>query len=166
MAPGNVQTAGVASGASERASLALPGRVGCLIGEVVRHERLPVDMADRSGELARLCEILATRGVNLVICGVAHGDRGAVAFIADDENAARDALQAAEIDYVGREAVTVRLQNVPGAGAATFRRLLEANVNLEVFLPVRIFDDEFYAVICPDNVAAALAALGDQVAAT
>jgi hypothetical protein len=102
-----------------------------------------VDMADRSGELARLCEILAARGVNLVICGVAHGDRGAAPFIADDETAARDGLQAAEIDYVEREAVTVRLQNGPGAGAATSRRLLEANVNLEVFLPVRIFDDEF-----------------------
>ncbi len=125
-----------------------------------------LDMANRSGELARLCEILAARGVNLVICGVAHGDRGTVAFIADDEDAARDALKAAEIDYVEREALTVRLQNVPGAGAATFRRLLEASVNLEVFLPVRIFDEEIYAVICPDNVAAALAALGDQVVTT
>lgn len=82
-------------------------------------------------------------GRHLVICGVAHGDRGAAPFIAHDETAARDGLQAAEIDYVEREAVTVRLQNGPGAGAATSRRLLEANVNLEVFLPVRIFDDEF-----------------------
>jgi hypothetical protein len=61
------------------------------------------------------------------------------------------------------EALTVGLQNVPGAGADVFRTLFEANVNLEVFLPVRIFDDEFYAVICPDDVTAASAALGDQV---
>ncbi len=67
---------------------------------------------------------------------------------------------------MGREALSVRLQNVPGAGATTFHKLLEANVNLEVFLPVRIFDDEFYSVICPDNVAAAVAALGDQVVTT
>jgi hypothetical protein len=125
-----------------------------------------LDVANRSSEMARLCEILAARGVNLVICGLAHGDRGTVAFIADDEDAARDALQASGIDYVEREAVTIRLQNVPGAGAATFQRLADANVNLEVFLPVRIFDDEFYAVICPDNVPAALAALGDQVVGT
>jgi hypothetical protein len=31
---------------------------------------------------------------------------------------------------------------------------------------VRIFDDEFYAVISPDNMAATLAALGDQVVVT
>jgi hypothetical protein len=122
-----------------------------------------VEMANRPGELARLCGVLAARGVNLVVCGVAHGDGGTVAFIADDEDAARDALQASEIDYVERNAITVRLQNVPGAGAAVFQALLEANINLDVFLPVRILDDQFYAVICPDNVPAALAALGDQV---
>lgn len=81
-------------------------------------------------------------------------------------NAARDALQAAKIDYVEREALTVRLQNVPGAGVGTFRRLLEASVYLEVFLPVRTFDEEFYAVTCPDNMAAAVAVLGDQVVGT
>jgi hypothetical protein len=100
-----------------------------------------------------------------VLRGVAHGDRGTVAFIADDENAARKALQTPEIDYIEREALTARLQNVPGGGAATFRRLLEPCVNLEVFLPVRIFDEEFYAVNRPDNMAAALAALGDQMVA-
>jgi hypothetical protein len=122
-----------------------------------------VEMANRPGELARLCGVLAARGVNLVVCGVAHGDGGTVAFIADDEDAARDALQESEIDYVERNAITVRLQNVPGAGAAVFQALLDANINLDVFLPVRILDDQFYAVICPDNVPAALAALGDQV---
>lgn len=121
-----------------------------------------VDMANRPGELARLCGVLAARGVNLVVCGVAHGDSGVVAFIADDEGAARGALQESGIDYVERDAITVRLQNVAGAGAAAFQALLEANVNLDVFLPVRIFDDQFYAVICPDNVPAALAALGTQ----
>ncbi len=122
-----------------------------------------IELANRPGEMARLCDVLAARGVNLVVCGLAHGDRGVMAFIADDEVAARDALRASEIDYVEREALTVRLQNVPGAGAGVFRTLFEANVNLEVFLPVRIFDDEFYAVICPDDISAASAALGDQV---
>src|SRR5215471_6039028 len=95
-----------------------------------------VDMANRPGELARLCGVLADRGVNLVVCGVAHGDSGTVAFIADDEDVVREALQDAEIDYAERNAITVRLENVPGAGAAVFQALLEANVNIDVFLPV------------------------------
>jgi hypothetical protein len=123
-----------------------------------------VDMANRPGELARLCGVLADRGVNLVVCGVTHGETGTIAFIADDEDAARQALQDAEIDYAERNAITVRMQNVAGAGAAVFQALLEANVNLDVFLPVRMVDDQFYAVICPDNIEAAVAALGDHVA--
>jgi hypothetical protein len=122
-----------------------------------------VDMVNRPGELARLCALLADRGVNLVVCGISHGGSGTVAFIADDEDAARGALQDSEIDYIERDAITVRLQNVAGAGAAAFQALLEANVNLDVFLPVRISDAQFYAVICPDNIPAALATLGDQV---
>jgi hypothetical protein len=125
-----------------------------------------VELANQPGELARMSELLAARGVNLVVCGLAHGDRATVAFIADDEAAVRGALQDADIDYVERGAITVRLKNVPGAGAAAFRALFEANVNVDVFLPVRIFDDQFYAVICPDNVAAASAALGEQVVTT
>ena len=65
-------------------------------------------MANRPGELARLCEMLADRGVNLVMCGVAHGDHGAVAFIADDEYVARDAMRESDIDFFERDALTVR----------------------------------------------------------
>lgn len=123
------------------------------------------DMDNTPGQLARLCEVLGARGVNLVVCGVGHGASGTIAFIADDEAAARSALQDASIDYRENESLTVRMQNVPGAGADLFRKLAGAGVNLDVFLPVQIFDDQFYAVICPSDVSAARAALGDQVVA-
>jgi hypothetical protein len=123
------------------------------------------DMDNTPGQLARLCEVLGARGVNLVVCGVGHGSSGTIAFIADDEAAARSALQDASIDYHENESLTVRMQNVPGAGADLFRKLAGAGVNLDVFLPVQIFDDQFYAVICPSDVAAAREALGDHVVA-
>jgi hypothetical protein len=120
-------------------------------------------MDNTPGQLARLCEVLGARGVNLVVCGIGHGSSGTIAFIADDETATRSALADSSIDYVEREALTVRMQNVPGAGAALFKKLAGAGVNLDVFLPVQISDDQFYAVVCPSDVAAARAALGDQV---
>jgi hypothetical protein len=122
-----------------------------------------VAMDNTPGQLARLCEVLGARGVNLVVCGLGHGSSGTIAFIADDEPATRSALQDASIDYAERDAVTVKLQNVPGAGAELFRKLADAGVNLDVFLPVQIFDDQFFAVICPSDVAAATEALGDHV---
>jgi hypothetical protein len=69
----------------------------------------------------------------------------------------------AGIEYLLRPALTVRMENLPGAGAATFRKLADAGVNVELLLPVRISDKEFFAVICADDAAAAEAVLGGQV---
>jgi hypothetical protein len=122
-----------------------------------------VEFDNQPGELARLCEAMADRGVNIVVCGAAHGDMGTVAFIADDELGARTALEGAEIEYDERPALTVRMDNVPGAGAKTFRKLADAGVNIDVLLPVRVSADEFLAVICAEDLDAAASALADQV---
>jgi hypothetical protein len=122
-----------------------------------------VELKNQPGSLADLCEAMATRRVNLVLCGTTHGDAGTVAFIADDDAAARAALAGAAIEFTERPALSVRMQNRPGAGAATFRRLANASVNMDLLLPVRISDELFFAVICVDDVDAARTALGDQV---
>jgi hypothetical protein len=122
-----------------------------------------VELKNEPGELARLCGAMADRGVNLVLSGTSHGDRGTVAFIADDEATARTVLQDAGIEFAERPALTVRMDNVPGAGAATFRKLADANVNMDLLLPVRVSKEQFFAVICVDDVAAASEALGEQV---
>ena len=97
------------------------------------------------------------------MCATTHGSSGVVAFIADDEAAAQAVLEGAGIAYLLRPAVTVRMANLPGAGAVAFRKLAEAGVNVELLLPVRISDEEFFAVICADDPAAAESTLGDQV---
>ena len=124
-----------------------------------------VELESQPGELARLCEAMAAREINLLLCGIAHGDTGTVAFVVDDEVAARTALQDAGIQFTERPALTLRLENLPGAGAAAFRRLADAGVNLELLLPVQVSKEEFFAVICVDDVDSARRALGDQVVA-
>jgi hypothetical protein len=106
---------------------------------------------------------MASSGVNLLVCATTNGDSGVVAFIADDEASAQAVLEGAGIKYQIRPAVTVKMENLPGAGAATFRKLADAGVNVDLLLPVRIFDDEFYAVLCTDDAAAAEGALGGHV---
>jgi hypothetical protein len=122
-----------------------------------------VDLENQPGELARLCEALAEQSVNLLLCATTSGGTGVVVFIADDEAAAQSALAGVGIAYQLRPAITARLYNVPGAGAATFRKLAEAGINVEFLMPVRISDDEFYAVIVVDDPAVAESALGEQV---
>ena len=122
-----------------------------------------VQLDNQPGEPACLCEAMASSGVNLLLCATTHGNSGVVAFIADDEAAAQAALEGADIQYLIRPAVTVKMANLPGAGAATFHKLAAAGINVDPLLPVRISDDEFYAVICADDPAAAEGALGGQV---
>jgi hypothetical protein len=124
-----------------------------------------VSLDDQPGELARLCEAMAGSGVNLLLCATTYSGSGVVAFIADDEALAQDVLEAAGIEYLIRPALTVKLENLPGAGAAAFRNLADAGVNIDLLLPMRISDELFFAVICVDDEEAARAALGDQVVA-
>jgi hypothetical protein len=137
--------------------------LGRVPGEGHLMSAFTVELGNHPGELARLCEAMAGSGVNLVLCATTHGNSGVVALIADDEAAAQAVLDGAGIRYLLQPALTVRMENLPGAGAATFRKLADAGVNVELLLPVRISDEEFFAVICADDPAAAEGALGDQV---
>ena len=122
-----------------------------------------VELKNQPGELARLCEAMASRRVNLILCATTRGEDGTVAFIADDEASAETALADAGIGYLSRPALTIRMENQPGTGAATFRKLADAGVNVDLLLPVRVSDDLFFAVICVDDPDKASRALGVQV---
>jgi hypothetical protein len=97
------------------------------------------------------------------LSATAHGDGGTVVFIADDEAGAQAVLLDAGIVYAMRPALTIRMENQPGTGAATFRKLADAGVNADLLLPVRVSDDLFFAVICVDDQDKARQALGGQV---
>ena len=122
-----------------------------------------VSLEDQPGELARLCEAMADSGVNLLLCATTYSGSGVVAFIADDEASAQEVLETVGMEYLMRPALTVKLDNLPGAGAAAFRKLANAGVNVDLLLPVLISDELFFAVVCVDDEAAARAALGDRV---
>lgn len=122
-----------------------------------------VDLKNEPGELARLCEAMAAHGVNLILCATTRGESGTVAFIADDEARAETVLGDASVGYTRRPALTVRMENQPGAGAATFRKLADAGVNTDLLVPVRVSDDLFFAVICVDDPDKARRTLGVQV---
>jgi hypothetical protein len=125
-----------------------------------------VEMEDRPGQLARLCEAMAANNVNLVLSAMGRGDEGTVAFVADDEAAAQAALTGAGLGYTMRPALTIRMENQPGAGAAAFRKLADAGINTSLLLPIRVSEELFFAVICVDDEEKARHALGDQIVNT
>lgn len=122
-----------------------------------------VDLENQPGELARLCEAMAANGINMVLSVAVHGEDGTVVFVADDEAGAQAALTDAGLKYVMRPALTIRMENQPGSGASTFRKLADAGVNADLLLPVRVSEDVFFAVICVDDQEKARHALGAQI---
>lgn len=88
---------------------------------------------------------------------------GTVAFVAHDEAGAETALAGAGARYTRRPALIIRMENQPGTGAATFRKLADADVNADLVVPVRVSGDLFFAVICVDDPDKARRALGVQV---
>ena len=123
-----------------------------------------VELENKPGELARLCEAMADNQINLVLSAMAREDKGMVAFVADDEAAAQAALEEAGLQYAMRPALTIQMENQPGAGATAFRMLADAGVNTDLLLPIRVSDELFFAVICVDDEEKARQALGDKIA--
>ena len=122
-----------------------------------------VELENRTGQLARLCEAMADNHVNLVLSAMTRGDEGTVMFVADDEAGAQAALTEAGLGYAMRPALTIRMEHQPGAGAAAFRKLADAGINADLLLPIRVSEELFFAVICVDDEGKARYALGDQI---
>jgi hypothetical protein len=123
-----------------------------------------VESANRPGELARVTEPIAARGINIEAFSLGYGSQGALAFLAHDEQGLRSALDSGGITYKEVPVVTIWLEDKPGTVAKTARRLADAGVNIEFFAPVEFTTDR-KATICigVDKVDAARAALSDQL---
>jgi hypothetical protein len=121
-----------------------------------------IDCVNRPGELARVCEALAARGINITSCAsIGAGDRGVVGITASDDAEARTALQDAELSFRECEVVTARLENRPGTLAAATRRMSDAGVNVEYAAPTAITADSATIAFGVSDAAAARQALGE-----
>ena len=91
---------------------------------------------DRPGELARVAEAIAERGVNVTnLTCVTWGGQGAIALLTNDEPATRSLLSAKGFPYREVELVACTLEDKPGTFAEATRKLAEAGINIEACLP-------------------------------
>jgi hypothetical protein len=94
-----------------------------------------VELSNKPGELARVAEAIATKGINVTaISGSSCGDGGNIAIMTADESATRSALQGAQIPFREIEAVETPLPHQPGTLARASRRLADAGINIEAVL--------------------------------
>jgi hypothetical protein len=117
------------------------------------------DLPNRPGEMARVTEALAARGINILIydLGLALG------VVASDEGATRSTFDDLGVAIREVPIVTVRMEDRPGQAASISRRLADAGVNIEIWLPVDTSPESFIVALGVDDIEAARAAVREQI---
>jgi len=101
-----------------------------------------ITTSDRPGVAARLFEAAAARGVNVAPAyGLADGTTGMILVGSEDEAGLRAAIADAGLSATAIEMVVTVLENRPGTGAALFRKLADAGIDLRVAVPIGMDGD-------------------------
>ena len=123
-----------------------------------------VEATNRPGELARVTDLIAQRGVNIEAFSLGYGSHGALAFLGHDEKGLKSALTSEGISFKEVPCLTIWLEDKPGTIAKATKRLADAGVNIEFFAPVEYKTDRRATIaIGVDQIDAARAALSDQL---
>jgi len=123
--------------------------------------QLVLSLASKPGVLAEIGSALAQAGVNITaICaGEASGGRGKVRLLVDNPARATEALKAAKLRVAQEDAVSLTLDNRPGALAEAARKLARAKVNVKCAYATTSGSGPAQVVLTVSNVAKAEAAL-------
>jgi hypothetical protein len=113
--------------------------------------------------LVKVTEAVAARGVNLLVYDLGPGDPGAVGLIASDDETTRSTLGDLGVTFREIPVLTVRMEDKPGQAANTSRRLADAGVNIELWLPVDTNRDNFVVALGVDDMEAARQAVSEQL---
>jgi hypothetical protein len=111
-----------------------------------------IQLTNNPGDLARVAQALARRGVNIkALAGLSIGGVALARILPDDIVLARSALEAANIRFMESEVHVVLLENKAGEVANVTNRLGEAGINLEAIYTTGITDDLVELAIVSDN---------------
>jgi hypothetical protein len=119
-----------------------------------------IPLTHRPGELGRVANALAKKGVNIKsVAGMTLGTQAAVRIIADDVDAARTALNEANIRFEESELATVLLENQAGELANVADKLANAGLNLQAAYVIGLDGNLVELAIASDDVKKAKKAL-------
>ena len=120
-----------------------------------------ISTGDRPGLAAKLFEAAAARGVNVSPAyGLADGTTGLMCVGSDDEAGLQEAIRDAGLSSTAVEMVVTELDDRVGTGAALFRKLADAGVDLRVAVPIGMSEDKVQMALGATDAARLKAALG------
>jgi hypothetical protein len=124
--------------------------------------QLVLNLQSKPGVLAEVCGILARSGINIEACCAAEatGGKGRIRLLVADAGRAEAALKAAKIRCGREDAISVSLENRPGALAEVARKLALAKVNIKCAYATTSGPGQTSTVLTVSNVQKAMAVLG------
>jgi hypothetical protein len=100
--------------------------------DTVPIRELAVEIPNQVGQLARIAEILAAAGVNMLgLAASSDGRTGWVRLTVDNAQSAEAALQSAGHDVEAQDALGLLLNNSPGTLCRALKTLQENNINID-----------------------------------
>ena len=125
-----------------------------------------VDLKHRPGELAKVTEAIAQKGIDITsFSGVTCGDSGSLALVTNDEIGTRKALLDAGYRARELELVSASIGQQPGSLAAVARKLADAGVNIEAAMPTGMSGGNVTIAFATDQPAKAKGILSEPVGA-
>ena len=123
-----------------------------------------VDLMNKPGELARLAETIAQKGINIIgFAGATASGTGTVVLVTNDEAGTRSAMSEKGFRAREVELVMASLENKPGSLAAAAKKLADAGINIEAALPTGMSGENVSIAFATDQPAKARELLGAAV---
>jgi hypothetical protein len=111
-----------------------------------------IQLSNHPGDLGRVAQALARRGVNIkALVAISVGGGAVARILPDDIVVARSAFEAANIRFTEGEVNLVLLENKAGILASVTNRLGDEGINLEALYVTGIADDLVELAIVSDN---------------
>lgn len=94
--------------------------------------QLTLTLESKPGVLARICRALADAGVNITaLCAAEAAGRGKIRMVVTDPARAKEALKAAKLRCGEEPALTLTLEDRPGALARVAEKLAQGRINIK-----------------------------------
>lgn len=124
--------------------------------------QLVLNLQSKPGVLANVAGVLGRAGVNIEgMCGVETAGRGKIRLLVSDAARAEAALKAAKIRSSREDAITISLENRPGALGEAAGKLARAKVNIKcAYSAMGPAPGPALVVLTVSNLQKGLAALG------
>lgn len=114
-----------------------------------------IKLPDKPGEMANLCEKLASSDINILTAAAMTATGAVLAIVTDDDAGTNGVLDGMGYEYAEEEILLVTLPHQPGALAGLSRTLGNAGINIKSIYIMSKDDERGVIAFTVDDVAAA-----------